>query len=76
MSDSLYCITESSELNRKNTHLAMQVNHVLEFLRRNTYAQCFNLLRNEILSHTCETRKFVMAILHGKQGLLCETFNI
>ena len=24
------------------------------------------------LTHTCEIRKFVMAILHGKQGLLCD----
>ena len=24
------------------------------------------------ISHVCETRKFVMAILHWKQGLLCD----
>ena len=28
------------------------------------------MLRN-LISHVCETRKFVMAILHWKQGLLC-----
>ena len=25
-----------------------------------------------LILHVCETRKFVMAILHGKQGLLCD----
>ena len=25
-----------------------------------------------LISHVCETRKFVMAILHGKQGMLCD----
>ena len=25
-----------------------------------------------LISHVCETRKFVMAILHWKQGLLCD----
>ena len=48
MSDSFYHITESSELNLKkkrfqNTHSAMYVSHVLEFLRRNTYVQCFDI---------------------------------
>ena len=27
----------------KHTHLAMLVSNVLEFLRRNTYVQCFDL---------------------------------
>ena len=26
-----------------------------------------------LISHACETRKFVMATLHWKQGLLCDT---
>ena len=25
--------------------------------------------------HMCETRKFIMAILHWKQGLLCDKFS-
>ena len=28
-----------------------------------------------LISNVCETRKFVMAILHGKQGLLCDKRN-
>ena len=36
----------------KHTHLAMYVNHVLEFLRRNTCVQHFGLWRHEILFHT------------------------
>ena len=46
MLESIYHITESSKLKNKgpkHTHLAMQVSHVLEFLRRNTYVQCFDL---------------------------------
>ena len=27
---------------------------------------------SKLISHVCETRKFVMALLHGKQGLLCD----
>ena len=25
-----------------------------------------------LISHLCDTRKFVLAILHWKQGLLCD----
>ena len=58
MTDSFHHITESSENKLKNkgskhTHLAKEVSHVLEFLRRNTSVQCFDLCRHENLSHTC-----------------------
>ena len=29
------------------------------------------LIYENLISHVCETRNFVMAILHSKQGLLC-----
>ena len=45
---------------------------VLEFLRRMTSC-CKHTVRSmtssNLILHVCETRKFVMAILHGKQGL-------
>ena len=47
----------------------MYVSHVLEFLRRYGAMTMTSL---SLISHVCETRKFVMAILHGKQGLLCD----
>ena len=28
-----------------------------------------------LILHMLETRKFIMAILHGKQGLLCDKFE-
>ena len=28
-----------------------------------------------LISHVCQTRKFVMAISHGKQGLLCDKYK-
>ena len=31
----------------------MQVSHVFEFLRKNTYVQRLDLWRHEILIHTC-----------------------
>ena len=30
----------------------------------------------KFISHVCETRKFVMAILHWKQGLLCDNLKV
>ena len=32
-----------------------------------------SMTSSNLISNVCETRKFVMAILHGKQGLLCDT---
>ena len=48
MSDSFYHITECDRIKLKNkgqkhTHVAILVGHDLEMLRRNTYAQCFDL---------------------------------
>ena len=37
------------------------------------YVQCFDSLTTlNLISHVSETRKFVMAILHWKQGSLCD----
>ena len=41
----------------KHTHLTMSLSHVLEFLRRKTYVNCFALWRHEILSYTCVRQK-------------------
>ena len=31
-----------------------------------------SMMSRNLISHVCKTRKFVMAILHQKQGLLCD----
>ena len=31
---------------------------------------------SSLISHVCETRKFVMAILNWKQGVLCDKTNV
>ena len=48
----------------------MYVSSVLEFLRRNTYVQLLTMTSRNLMPHVCETRKFVMAILHFKHFLL------
>ena len=63
MSDSFYHITESSELNGK-----IRVQNILHFCH---VGQPYFRIFTNLISHVCETRKFVMAILHRKQGFLC-----
>ena len=60
MSDSFYPANTATKLKNKgpkHTNLVKWVSHVLEFLHRNTYVQCFDLRRHEILSHTCLGQK-------------------
>ena len=73
MSHYFYHINESSEVNLKNKDTK---HTVLEFLLRMTscckhmYSAIYDFMKSYL--HMCETRKFVMAILHRKQGLLCD----
>ena len=72
MSDSFYHITESSELDKKNKipispcRSAMFCNFCIGIHRY----RAMTMTSLNLYSHVCETRKFVMAILHWKEGLL------
>ena len=82
--NSFYHIAESRELNckikgPKHIYLAMWVVHVLEFCDRlrhdvNTRTMLRPKTPWNFTSRVCETRKFVMAILHWKQGLLYDNW--
>ena len=76
MADSFYQITESSELHEKK-----RFQNILLWPCKS--AMCWNfceglhryivlcpMMSLNLISHVCETRKFVMPILHRKHGLL------
>ena len=69
------CIKRTRLKNKgpKHTYLAMSWNVWVGCCHdvKNMYSAIFDVMKN-LISHVCKTRKFVMAILHGKQGLLCD----
>ena len=76
MSDSFYHITKSSELKNKgpkHTHLAMFRKFCVGLLHDANIRTVRSVTSLNLISHVFETRKIVIAILHGKQGLLCDS---
>ena len=81
MSDSFFHITESSEINEKirfQNILILTCKSAMfwNFCVGKHRLQCFWPMTSwNLTSHVFETRKFVMAILHWKQGLLCDKYK-
>ena len=77
MSDSFYQITEFRESNEKKKgpkHTGLCRSAMFwNFLRRNTCTcTVLPMTSRNLISHVCKTRKFVMALSHWKQRLLCD----
>ena len=44
------------------------------YLNSQRMSDSFYHITESLILNVCKTRKFVMAILHGKQGLLCDKY--
>ena len=77
MSYYLYHITESSVSNwkirgSKHSHLSMFCDCCVGWRHNVNICTVPSMTSCNFISHVCKARKFVIAILHGKQGLLCD----
>ena len=77
MSDSFYHITESSELNLKKGFISYTFRHVGQpcfriFTKKYIGTVLWPMTSWNLISHVCDTRKFVMTILYWQHGLLCD----